>query len=195
MLNGGSIGYFGVERGLRQGDPISPMLFIIAKEVLCRRLTDLVAKKRLKALNGPRGATTPMHSVFADDIFIFSNALIRLKEEGGLGLRRLRDMNKATLCSLAWRIKHEKSFAYNFLRARFLKRNGSLRPGYRASSIWPGIREVWGLIVANERWMVGNGRKIDFWKDKWVNGFSVQDSVEDTGDQGPLMIDRFITSF
>ncbi|XP_042515374.1 uncharacterized protein LOC122089747 [Macadamia integrifolia] len=288
MLNGGSVGYFGVGRGLRQGDPISPMLFIIAEEVLCRGLTNLVAKKRLKALNDPCGAATLVHSLFTDDIFIFSNASIRYvknlklflskyedfsgqkiniekskiflgpitarrkqaiidvlkipvcnfptkymgmkifkgrvrkeallpildkiksrlagwkgnleelnlpNEEGGLGLRRLRDMNKATLCSLAWRIKHEKSLAYNFLRARFLKRNGSLRPGYRASSIWPGIRKVWGLIVANERWMVGNGRKIDFWKDKWVNGFSVQDLMEDTGNQGPLTIDRFITSF
>ncbi|XP_042483866.1 MDIS1-interacting receptor like kinase 2-like [Macadamia integrifolia] len=76
LLNGGPVGYFGVERGLRQGDPISSMLFIIAEEVLCRGLSKLLANKSSKALSGPRGAITPTHILFVDDVFIFSNASI-----------------------------------------------------------------------------------------------------------------------
>ncbi|XP_042518496.1 uncharacterized protein LOC122092225 [Macadamia integrifolia] len=40
-------------------------------------LSDLVAKRKIKALNGLRGVATPTHSLFADDIFVFSNASIR----------------------------------------------------------------------------------------------------------------------
>ncbi|XP_042479861.1 uncharacterized protein LOC122060806 [Macadamia integrifolia] len=70
-------GYFGVERGLIQGDPISPMLFIIAEKVLSRGLSSLVQRKELQAIHGPRGATTPRNILFMDDIFIFTNASLR----------------------------------------------------------------------------------------------------------------------
>ncbi|XP_042486602.1 uncharacterized protein LOC122066841 [Macadamia integrifolia] len=87
LFNGGPVGFFGVEKGLRQGDPISPMLFIIAEEVLCRGLSELLANNSIKALSGPRGAIIPTHILFADDVFIFSNASIRkqaIAEELGI---------------------------------------------------------------------------------------------------------------
>ncbi|XP_042486027.1 uncharacterized protein LOC122066276 [Macadamia integrifolia] len=80
LLNGGLVGYFGVEKGLRQGDPISPMLFIIAEEVLCRGLSELLDNNSIKALSGPRGAIIRTHILFADDVFIFSNASISEKK-------------------------------------------------------------------------------------------------------------------
>ncbi|XP_042521294.1 uncharacterized protein LOC122094759 [Macadamia integrifolia] len=89
LLNSGPVGYFSVEKGLRQGDPILPMLFIIAEEVLCRGLSELLAKNNIKALSGPRGAIIPIHILFADDVFIFSNASIRkqaIAEELGISI-------------------------------------------------------------------------------------------------------------
>ncbi|XP_042487595.1 uncharacterized protein LOC122067818 [Macadamia integrifolia] len=77
LVNGGPQGFFGVEHGLRQGDPISPMLFIIAEEVLSRGLSNLVQSKSLKQISGLRGVNTPGHILFADNIFIFTNASLR----------------------------------------------------------------------------------------------------------------------
>ncbi|XP_042486150.1 uncharacterized protein LOC122066411 [Macadamia integrifolia] len=74
LLNGGPVGFFGVERGLRQGDPISPILFIIAEEVFCRGLKHLLHVKEIKPLKGPRDVSVPTHLLFANDIFIFINA-------------------------------------------------------------------------------------------------------------------------
>ncbi|XP_042479159.1 uncharacterized protein LOC122060066 [Macadamia integrifolia] len=349
LFNGGPVGFFGVEKGLRQGDPISPMLFIIAEEVLCRGLSELLANNSIKALSGPRGAIIPTHILFADDVFIFSNASIRYvknlnnflakyqsfsgqkinldksklflgsvpasrkqaiaeelgisicnfptrylgveifkgrlkkeslipildkvkgrlagwkgkilsmagrvelvrsvilgmmnhssavywwpssliaimerwmrnfiwtgeidtakkisvrwdlccrpKDEGGLGLRRLRDINKAMLCNMVWRVKHENSLACKFLRARFLRGDGSFKKSYKPSSIWPGFRKMWDFMTTKEAWMIGNGDSINFWSDKWLGGKSILELVGLEGESSLLCkgkVSDFIDNF
>src|SRR5205809_5610383 len=41
VINGKSCGYFKSNRGVRQGDPLSPILYIIASEVIARGLTSM----------------------------------------------------------------------------------------------------------------------------------------------------------
>ncbi|XP_042486215.1 cytochrome P450 1A2-like [Macadamia integrifolia] len=107
------------------------------------------------------------------------------KEEGGLGIRRLRDTNMAMLCKLVWRIKHEKSTTNSFLRARFVKKDGSFNRGCRPSSIALGISKVWKTVEANERWIIGRGDLANFWKDKWWGPRSILEEIQ-TPDLPPL---------
>ncbi|XP_026459810.1 uncharacterized protein LOC113360520 [Papaver somniferum] len=71
-INGGPAGYFGVSRGLRQGDTLSPLLFVIAEDVLSRQLISMVLNKTLTPMVN-RNRVQPTHIFFTDDIFIFCN--------------------------------------------------------------------------------------------------------------------------
>ncbi|MCI11700.1 RNA-directed DNA polymerase (Reverse transcriptase), partial [Trifolium medium] len=69
-INGKQEGYFDCARGVRQGDPLSP-LFCLAEEVLSRGLLKLVEDGQLKLINGTRTSHIPSHILYADDIMLF----------------------------------------------------------------------------------------------------------------------------
>ena len=65
--------FFRSSRDIRQGDPLSPVLFIIGAEVLSRGLNNLTQQVDFLAFRVPRGCPTVTHLAFADDVLIFSN--------------------------------------------------------------------------------------------------------------------------
>jgi hypothetical protein len=70
-INGKLHGYFNCSRGVRQGDPLLPVLFCLAEEVLSRSLTKLVREDKLKLIHGSRDNPAPSHILYADDIMVF----------------------------------------------------------------------------------------------------------------------------
>lgn len=68
IFNGKMGGSFLATRGLRQGDPLSPSLFILAEEVLSRVLNTFLAREDEFTTTIAR---CPSHLLFADDIILF----------------------------------------------------------------------------------------------------------------------------
>lgn len=77
LHNGSSFGRFLPTRGLRQGDPLSPFLFIIASEVLPRLFQQASIVGDIHGIPASRRAPKITHLSFADDLLVFCKANIR----------------------------------------------------------------------------------------------------------------------
>ncbi|GAU25702.1 hypothetical protein TSUD_216310 [Trifolium subterraneum] len=76
IVNGHKVGPVVPDRGLRQGDPLSPYLFIICAEGLSALIRQAEARKGLHGIKICRNAPTISHLLFADDCFLFFKATI-----------------------------------------------------------------------------------------------------------------------
>ncbi|XP_073037089.1 uncharacterized protein [Primulina eburnea] len=82
-INGSLSGFFGSTRGLRQGDPLSPLLFVLGAEYLSRGLDRLYLQ--LPELRYRSDCDILIsHLAYADDVIIFASG-------GSRGMQRLVD--------------------------------------------------------------------------------------------------------
>ncbi|XP_059437358.1 uncharacterized protein LOC132170396 [Corylus avellana] len=74
LLDGAPFGNFSPSRGLRQGDPLSPFLFIMGSEILSRLIEREENLGLLHGIKMVRMCPPISHLLFADDVIIFSKA-------------------------------------------------------------------------------------------------------------------------
>ena len=73
LVNGSPTEFFSASRGIRQGDPLSPLLFLLVMEVFTRMLEAASNVGLISGFSvGPGNATLSIsHLLFADNTIIF----------------------------------------------------------------------------------------------------------------------------
>ncbi|OMO83955.1 reverse transcriptase [Corchorus olitorius] len=74
LWNGQQLPFFSSSRGIRQGDPLSPYLFILCLEKLGHLIDEEVRLNRWKSLQITQRGPSLSHVCFADDLVLFGEA-------------------------------------------------------------------------------------------------------------------------
>ncbi|XP_026459745.1 uncharacterized protein LOC113360451 [Papaver somniferum] len=111
--------------------------------------------------------------------------------EGGLGISRMRVMNKVILMKLCWNICNSNKAWVRFMRAKFFGRNGQL-VGYMKSSILPGFKWVHSEVQSNYRMLIGDGRSTSLYFDAWCVEGCIVDAIGHENMDGNLLVSDFI---
>jgi hypothetical protein len=77
LVNGTPSDFFSSSRGLRQGDLLSPLLFVIVMEALSKLFTVVVHRGYLSSFSmgfGSNGVLNISHLLFADNTLVFCGA-------------------------------------------------------------------------------------------------------------------------
>ncbi|KAM1321541.1 hypothetical protein PS2_014216 [Malus domestica] len=76
LINGSPTGYIQPKRGLRQGDPLSPFLFLICTEGFSSLIRKGMERGTLHGYKFTPNETPLTHLFFADDSVLFGNATV-----------------------------------------------------------------------------------------------------------------------
>ena len=87
LFNGGKLDTFKPSRGIRQGDPLSPYLFIICIEYLGQLIEKECLKKRWIPMKASRENIGVSHLFFADDLMFFA----KVGEKGNEAIKEVLD--------------------------------------------------------------------------------------------------------
>ncbi|KAL5714260.1 hypothetical protein ACHQM5_016245 [Ranunculus cassubicifolius] len=110
------------------------------------------------------------------------NKCCKPRKEGGLGFRRLKEVNQALLMKLGWSILKKDNNLARFMKAKYFSRNGTVIRYHKKSSIWTGLKWAIEKILEDAVWDIGDGMSIDFWRDRWCCD-AIKDRLQLTDDE------------
>ncbi|KAL5563120.1 hypothetical protein UlMin_032867 [Ulmus minor] len=96
------------------------------------------------------------------------------KQWGGLGFRRMKDLNLSLLAKWAWKlVQGQNSLCCSILNARYLLHTKFLQASQSRgdSPFWKAVMATKDIIRSGSCYLVGNNESIDIWEDPWVPSF------------------------
>lgn len=97
LWNGEALEDFTPERGLRQGDPLSPYLFVLCMERLSALITNKVEEGSWKGIKVSRNVCPISHLFFADDLILFGQTNVNTCKAMMEVLKDFCDMSGQTI--------------------------------------------------------------------------------------------------
>ncbi|KAK9988994.1 hypothetical protein SO802_029233 [Lithocarpus litseifolius] len=142
LINGEPRGFISPSRGIKQGDPLSPYLFLFCVEGLSNLLRRAVATQNIQGIKSCRNGVAISHLLFADDSLLFCPAT-------------------PVECDRLLRIL--ASYEY-FPNISFLE----VELGSSPSFVWRSLLKAREVLLTGARWKVGSGTSIRVSKYQWL---------------------------
>ncbi|XP_022870746.1 uncharacterized protein LOC111389988 [Olea europaea var. sylvestris] len=139
MLNGMTRGFFKPSRGLRQGDPLSPYLFILTQKMLSRLINRDVGNGRVIPFH-TKGMVVH-HLAYADDLLLFLNGGKKIDEQSDGNYKSVRVFIRAVVSKEKSTLifsKHITNFRRKSLLALTGFREGGLPCTYLGLPLYTG---------------------------------------------------------
>ncbi|KAL4318179.1 hypothetical protein GQ457_18G008490 [Hibiscus cannabinus] len=164
LVNGSHTRSFSNRRGLRQGCPLSPLLFNIIAEVLSALLRQAKSLGLFSGFHFGNSSEGISHLQFADDLITFCGA------------------NET---EWIWRYGSEPNSLWRrVIHSRYEANSQSLLPvnlkRHNKSWLWRNIcaklDSADTCFLENVRFVVGDGRNIQFWSDHWIGNTTLMNS-------------------
>ncbi|XP_026452195.1 uncharacterized protein LOC113352603 [Papaver somniferum] len=160
-INGPASNLFRSSKGIKQGDPMSPFLFILVVEVLSVMMKKAASMNLLPGFRPSRESFKIIYLQFADDLIVFLDD--SCEQYIGIPLG-----SKSKAIGVWDVILHNFQKKLNMWQKRYLSKGGSSIKSV-GKSLWAGILKIRNIVTENSTIQVNNGDKCLFWKDVWLN--------------------------
>ena len=93
------------------------------------------------------------------------------KSEGGMDFKDLKAFNLVLLAKQGWQLsQHPESLTHRVFKAKYFVKCTFMEAqvGKKPSYVWRSLMATKETIKAGSRWLVGNGRKVNIWHDRWL---------------------------
>ncbi|XP_042005828.1 uncharacterized protein LOC121754533 [Salvia splendens] len=103
--------------------------------------------------------------------------------EGGLGIRKTKEVLRAFSIKLWWRFREQNSLWARYMKAKYCHKNSPLAasPSGRNSPTWKRLMKVRNQANPNIRWVIGQGDAY-FWDDIWLGEYPLRElCLDDRG--------------
>jgi len=104
--------------------------------------------------------------------------LIGNKQKGGLGVRNLKIQNQSLMMKWLWRLaSSEQALWKELIKQKYeMEDHWSTKmvTSTYGTSIWRAIRNFWPKLGENCSIRIGNGMKVSFWEDSWLEQGSLK---------------------
>ncbi|CAN1853756.1 Putative ribonuclease H protein At1g65750, partial [Linum perenne] len=108
-----------------------------------------------------------------EDMAIEKPPSMEPKFEGGLGLKKARELNEAYMMKLGWLIlKAPEKLWVQVLTSKYLKnlsQGMTLRRKTGGSNLWKGIRKTWPTMAEACQHSIRDGTSTLFWQHRWLD--------------------------